>query len=128
MNDQTNDNTSAPVDASLNDKETRTWAMFLHFSLLAGFIIPLAGLIAPIIIWQLKKEELPGIDAHGKVVMNWLISAILYGIACVILMFIFIGIPLMWALCLIAVIFPIIGGIKANEGVVWKYPLSIKIF
>jgi len=42
--------------------------MFLHFSLLAGYVVPIAGLIAPIIIWQLKKNELPGLDEHGKVV------------------------------------------------------------
>ena len=36
-----------------------------------------------------------------------------------------IGIPLLMALCAIAIIFPIIGGIKANDGILWKYPLSI---
>jgi uncharacterized Tic20 family protein len=36
-----------------------------------------------------------------------------------------IGIPLLWALLVVGIIFPIIGGIKANDGVLWKYPLSI---
>lgn len=58
----------------------KQWAMFLHFSILAGFVIPIAGLIVPIIIWQIKKTELPEIDAHGKVVANWIISAIIYGV------------------------------------------------
>jgi uncharacterized protein len=104
----------------------RQWAMFLHFSLLAGFIIPILGLIVPIIIWQLKKTDLPEIDAHGKVVVNWIISAIIYWIVCVLLVFALIGYPLLFVLAAVCIIFPIIGGIKANNGELWKYPLSIQ--
>src|SRR5947207_2717362 len=51
------------------DQQTRQWAMVLHLSQFAGYAVPLAGLIAPIVIWQVKKNELPGIDAHGKIIM-----------------------------------------------------------
>jgi len=107
------------------DEQTRQWALLLHLSLLAGFLIPLAGLVVPILIWQLKKDDLPGLDAHGKVVANWIISEIIYGVACGVLALLVIGIPLLMALFAIGIIFPIIGGIKANDGIVWKYPLSI---
>lgn len=116
-----------PGNADGKQHEFRTWAMFLHFSLLAGFVIPLAGLIAPIIIWQIKKTELPEIDAHGKVVVNWLISAFIYAVISIALSLILIGIPLMFVLCVLSIAFPIIGGIKANEGQLWKYPLTIEI-
>ena len=107
------------------DQQTRQWALLLHLSLLAGFLIPLAGLIVPILIWQLKKDDLPGLDPHGRVVTNWIISEIIYGVACGVLVLVVIGIPLLMALFAVAIIFPIIGGIKANEGILWKYPLSI---
>ena len=110
------------------ERETRTWAMFLHFSLLAGYVAPIAGLIAPIIIWQVQKDKLPGIDEHGKVVVNWIISLILYVILSTLFLFIFIGIPMLIALIVATIIFPIIGGIKANDGQLWKYPLSIPFF
>ena len=113
---------------AVDDRQVRQWALFLHLSLLAGFLIPLAGLVAPIIIWQLKKEEMPGLDAHGKVVTNWLISSIIYFGASVLLIFVLIGIPLILLLCLVGVIFPIVGGIKASNGEVWKYPMSITFF
>ena len=89
--------------------------------------MPLAGLLAPIIIWQVKKSELPEIDPHGRIVVNWLISAFIYAVICMVLSMILIGIPLMFVLGTLALIFPIIGGIKANEGQLWKYPLSIEI-
>ena len=107
----------------MNEKQ---WAMILHFSMLTGFVIPLAGLIAPIIIWQIKKTEMPGIDAHGKVVVNWIISAAIYAAVCALLIVIVIGVPLLWVLGVLCIVFPIIGGIKANNGELWKYPLSIQ--
>ena len=108
----------------IQDQNTRQWAMFLHFSQLAGFFIPFAGFIVPILIWQLKKEEMPELDIHGKIVVNWLISGLIYCFICSILVFVLVGVFLFMALGLIGVIFPIIGGIKANEGKTWKYPLS----
>ncbi len=116
---------SPEAQAASKETQTRQWAMFLHLSQLAGFLVPLAGFIVPIVIWQLKKQELPGIDAHGKVVVNWIISGLIYAIACCVLIIVLIGIPLLLALGIIAIIFPIVGAIKANEGVVWKYPLTI---
>jgi uncharacterized protein len=116
---------TSPISA---EEQTRQWALFLHLSQLIGLFVPLAGLIAPILIWQIKKTELPGIDAHGKIVVNWMISEILYFVVCVILVFVIVGIPLLIALCVTAIVFPIVGGIKANNGEVWKYPMSIKFF
>lgn len=118
---------SAPVarPPASKEQQTRQWALLLHLSLLAGFLIPFAGLVVPILIWQLKKDDLPGIDPHGKVVANWIISEIIYAVACGVLALLVIGIPLLVALFAIGIVFPIIGGIKANDGIVWKYPLSI---
>lgn len=132
-----------PVSPATTEQQTRQWAMFLHLSQLAGFLVPLAGLIAPILIWQIKKEELPGIDGHGKIVINWLLSAVLYaialgflllivfGVAAIIRPFAILSLPLVMALSMIgiaSVAFAIVGGIKASNGEVWKYPLSIPFF
>ena len=127
----------APTGPANLEEQTRLWAMILHLSQLANCLAPPAGLIAPIVIWQIKKTELPEIDAHGKIVANWLISLLLYAVACVIAAVpIFCIIPpaavLAWpvvmVLSVLAVIFPIVGGIKANNGEAWKYPLSITFF
>ncbi len=106
----------------------REWAMFLHLSQLLGFLLPFGGVIAPLLIWQVKKDELPDIDDHGRVVMNWALSVLIYFVGAVVLAFVLIGIPLLLVLAVLAVVFPIIGGIKANEGELWRYPLSIPFF
>jgi uncharacterized Tic20 family protein len=76
----------------------------------------------------LKKDSMPGLKPHGYVVFNWMISAIIYAIISMILMIVGIGFLLLAALGLVSLIFPIIGGVKASEGEVWPYPLSIKFF
>jgi uncharacterized Tic20 family protein len=116
-----------PEDAN-REAQVRQWALLLHLSQFAGYAIPLGGLILPIVIWQLKKSEFPEVDAHGKVVANWIVSELIYGVMCLFLFFVLIGIPLMIVLFLLSVVFPVIGAIKANQGEVWKYPLSMTIF
>jgi len=116
---------SAWVGLTAQEQETRRWGLFLHLSVLAGYALPIAGVVVPIAIWQLKKDSLPTIDAHGKNAVNWLISLIIYAVVCGILAFAFIGIPLLMALGVVAVVFPIVAGIKANNGEVWRYPMAI---
>ena len=116
---------ASPATVDATEKETRTWAMLIHFSVLASWIVPLAGVIVPILIWQLKKDELPGIVPHAHVVMNWIITSLVYGFICLILTIIVIGALGFVVLGLATLIFSIIGGIKANEGEVWEYPGTI---
>lgn len=130
MSDIGQDPNNNPVsDGNGRDRETKQWAMFIHFSILAGWVIPIGGLIVPILLWQIKKDELPGIVPHAHVVLNWIVSSLVYALICFILMFVVIGIFGFMALALATVIFAIMGGIKANDGELWEYPGTIiKIF
>ena len=110
------------------EAETRQMALLLHLSHFAGLLTFGLGLLAPILIWQLKKNELPGLDAHGKNAANWILSELIYGAVGFALCFVIIGIPVLVILGLMGIIFPIIAAVKANEGEVWKYPLAIPFF
>ena len=110
------------------EAETRQMALLLHLSHFAGWVIPVLGLVAPIVVWQLKKNDLPGLDAHGKNAANWIISELIYGAVCFVLCFVVIGFPLLMLLGLMSAVFPIIAAVKANNGEVWKYPLAISFF
>ncbi len=121
--------TPTPAPSGDRDKETKQWAMFIHFSMLAGWVIPLAGLIVPIILWQIKKDELPGIIPHAHIVMNWMITSLVYAAICFVLLIVVIGVFGFMALGIATIIFAIVGGLKANEGEIWPYPGTIiKIF
>ena len=113
------------MENRISDSE-KQYAMFIHISQFAGVIIPGLGWILPLVLWLTKKDTSSYIDAIGKIVMNWIISCFLYAIGATILTFILIGIPLLIALGICSLIFTIIGAIRANDGILWPYPLSIK--
>jgi uncharacterized protein len=108
--------------------DENAWSMFMHFSLLCGFFLPVLGLVVPIVMWQLKKDQSGIIDKHGRIIVNWIITAIILFITFGILCFFVIGVPLLGVLLILCVVFPIIGGIKANNGEMWSYPFSIMFF
>ena len=89
----------------------KQWAMFLHLSQLAGLIVPGLGLVAPFVIWQIKKEQFPELEPHGKMVTNWIISELIYSLAIGVLAIITCGIGalLIIPIAVIAIVFPILG-------------------
>lgn len=105
-----------------------TYLMLMHLSQLVGFAAPVLGLLAPILMWALNKDKHPEVDAQGKIILNWIISVFIYAIVSVLLCFILVGIPILLALLVLDIVFPIMGAVKANDGIRWKYPLSIPFF
>jgi len=103
-------------------------AMILHFSQYLGYMVPMLGFAAPILIWQLKKDDMPELDIHGRIVANWMLSLLIYSLISAALTFILIGFLGFLVLGLLSLIYPIVGGIKANDGHPWDYPGSLRFF
>lgn len=111
---------------SLQTPEQRQMGMFIHLSLLAyAFVFPV-GAIAPILLWQLNKDKMPALEAHGKMATNFMISLAIYFAVSFVLAFVLIGFLGFLVFGLMALIFPIVGAVKANNGELWEYPLTIK--
>ena len=111
----------------LQTADEKQMGLFLHLSGLAFALVFPLGIILPIILWQTQRDKMPALDEHGKMVTNWMISATIYGVISFVLMFLVIGFLTGAVVWLLAVIFPIIGGLKANnDGELWNYPLTIK--
>lgn len=120
------DNVAAVAADALVDKDARTWAMLVHLSALIGCVIPFANLIAPIVIWQMKKKESAFVDAHGKEAVNFQLTLLIAVLVCLVLVFVLIGFFLLFAVGIGALVLTIIAGIKANEGQLYRYPVSIR--
>jgi uncharacterized Tic20 family protein len=119
--------------------EERQWAMFAHLSALLGALLTGAFgggwgcFIGPLIIWLVKKDTMPFVNDQGKEALNFNITV---AIACVILVLLsvmtlgiglIIAIPL-WVIIGIAwLVFTIIAAIKANEGVSYRYPFTLRL-
>ena len=100
-----------------------TYIMLMHLSQFAGILIPFAGFIVPILMWITQKEENSNVDLHGKNILNFMISFIIYAAVAAITI---IGLPISLIVGILYVIFVIMATIKANNGEYWKYPLTIQ--
>lgn len=123
-----------PPPPLLTDAQVRTWHMWCHLSTLSGLLVPLGFVLGPLIIWQMKKNEIPSVEAHGKAALNFqltlLIVAVVIAVVGFILSFFCIGVLFFFLLPLVGlagIIFPIIAGLKANDGKEYKYPYSFTL-
>jgi uncharacterized Tic20 family protein len=120
----------APTPPGSNESQARMWNMLCHL----GGLVPCIPCVCTLLIWQIKKNEFPSVDVHGKAALNFQITALIVGIAgiiaSVVLSIIHLGL-------LMSLLFPLIGlaylilviiaGIKANNGEDYKYPFSFNL-
>ena len=102
------------------------WSTFAHLGFVAGMVIPFGNVIAPLVIWLVFKDRSSYVDYHGKEALNFQITVTLAMIASGILILLLIGIFLLIAVVLLALVFSIMGAIKANNGEYYEYPFTIR--
>ncbi|MEA3495316.1 MAG: DUF4870 domain-containing protein [Bacteroidota bacterium] len=115
------------VEIPKHIRDERMFAMLCHLSVFSGFVIPFGNIIVPLIIWKMKKYEFPLVDDQGKEVLNFQISMLIYIAISVVLTIFIIGIPILIALLIFDLIITVIGALKANEGIMYRYPMSMHI-
>lgn len=125
--DQTTAHHTVSPKRKLWGMDERGFSAMLHISQFAGILVPFAGFILPVVMWISGKEDSEVVNQHGKVVINWMISLAIYLTICAVLVIIGIGFIGLIALAVLNVVFVIKGAIKANEGILWSYPMTIKI-
>jgi len=152
MSDE-NDYADAHVEPPVESTPPKQfWGMNLNtYCMLMNLIqiLPGWGWIIAILMWILNKDNSPEIDRYGKNVTNWIISFAIFFMAMSVVSGIFgmVGLVLtfvtnaplfllghfsMGITCLVVMIvglvFPIIAAVKANDGILWKYPFSYTFF
>ncbi len=100
--------------------EDRTMAILAHV------LCIVAGFIAPLVIYLVKKDSSAYATAHAKEALNFQLTMLVAYIVSFILMFVLIGILLMVLVSLANLVLIIIATIKASENKLYKYPFSIK--
>lgn len=114
------------MDSELS-KDERMWGMLCHLGALGGVVIPFGNVIVPLVIWMVKKEDMPFVEEQGKESLNFQITVAIAMAVCFLLSFVLIGLLLMPIVGIGALVFVIIAGIKANEGESYRYPWAIRL-
>ncbi len=106
--------------------DSKRLGMLTHLSGLIGSFFPPANLVIPLIIWLMKKDEMPFVDEAGKEVINFQISMIIYYAIATVLCFLLIGFLIFPVLWVFSFVVSLIGTLRANDGISYKYPMCIK--
>ena len=115
-------------DAPQVSKEEQNWAMICHLSALAGFLIPFGNIVGPLIVWLIKRAEMPLVDSNGKEALNFQITVSIAIAVCIPLMFVLIGIPIMIIIALGALILTIMAAVKISNGELeYRYPFALRL-
>jgi hypothetical protein len=118
--------TPPPPPAGSPSAEEKQWALFAHLSALIGYIIPFGSIIGPLVIWQIKKNEMPFVDDQGKEALNFQITICILAIICILLILVLIGILLLWVLAIVNLIFIVLAAIAASNGQAYRYPFAFR--
>ncbi len=106
-------------------REDNQLIVLTHLSQLITLVIGFGSLLLPLVFWLTQKDKVYQMDAHGKNILNFQLSLIVYCIICIPLILLF-GLGLLGFIVLgvISIVFPIVNAIKASRGEVPTYPLT----
>lgn len=123
----------APGPEESIDQQARTWALFTHLSSLSMYVgVPFGNVVGPLVLWLIRKDDMPFVDDQGKEALNFNISVLLYAVIAGIFALVTIGVGLiiaipLWLILVVGhLVYTILGTINANNGVYHRYPLTIR--
>ena len=108
------------VPAPMAPADERLWAMLGHLSELAFTVI------APIIILAVLGPRSAFVQDQAKEALNFQLTVLIAGVASAFLILVGIGLVLLPAVAVYGVVFAVIAAVKSYEGVLYRYPLTIR--
>ncbi|MCC6596830.1 MAG: DUF4870 domain-containing protein [Rhodanobacteraceae bacterium] len=123
-----------PDSATPPSGDERTWALMGHLSAFTAFVTGgLGSMLGPLVVWLIKRDTMPFVADQAKEALNFNITVFIIG--CVLVLFSIvtfgIGLLLAWplgiALFIGWVVLTILAAIKANEGVAYRYPWTLRL-
>ena len=114
-----------PGQRPLPPDQERLWGMLAHLlSFVAAYIA--LGFLAPLIVLMVFGQRSAYVRAHAVESLNFNLSWLLYAIVAGILVIVGIGLLILLALGIAYVVLVVIASVRANNGQLYRYPLTIR--
>ena len=104
----------------------RQWSLICHLSGLSGYVIPFGNIIAPMVIRSLKRGQYPMVERHAKEVINFQITFTIWIVIAALFVYFNIGIWFLVILIAVHISLMIYAAIKAEDGIYFRYPLTVR--
>lgn len=122
------ENLPPPVPAPSNQPTSdNSLAVVMQLLGFAGFVFPFGNIIAPLILWLVKRTESPLLDCTGKEVVNFQISFTIYAAIAGVLCFVLIGLLILPVIFILWIVFMVIAAVKTGNGEDYRYPATIRL-
>ncbi len=108
------------------NKDERLWGMLCHLLSFSGYLVPFGSVLGPLIVWMIKKDDMPFVNDQGKESLNFQLTMLIAVIVSVILCFVLIGFLMLGVVLIFQIVVVIIASIKANDGIKYRYPYTIR--
>jgi len=96
-------------------------------ALVGYFVVPFGNVVAPLIVYLMKKDESPFVADQSRESLNFQISLLIYALISGVLVVVLIGLLLLPIIWVVGVILTIIASVKAANGEAYRYPLTIRL-
>ncbi|MFH7242728.1 MAG: DUF4870 domain-containing protein [Spirulina sp.] len=106
--------------------ESRMWASLAHVSAFLGLVFPFGSILGPLLIWLVKRDEMPFVDDQAKEALNFNLSMTIYMVASVLMILVLVGILMIVILSFVWMVLVILAAVRSNEGMAYRYPLTIR--
>ena len=113
--------------------EAKQLGMFAHLVALAGLIIPFGNIIGPLILWMVKKDQVPFVNDQGKESLNFQITVTLAFIASIVaaVLLACAGVGVLfyavWIIPIAGAVMAAMAAMEANKGVAYRYPFALRL-
>jgi uncharacterized Tic20 family protein len=111
-------------DLSNPTAEERSLALITHLCSLVATSL-LMNVFVPVIIMCISDS--PFVKDQAKEALNFQLNVLIWGLICIFLCFVFIGIPLLIILAIGAIVLPICASISVAGGKAYRYPLAWRL-
>lgn len=122
---------SSPPPPSFDNE--RFWTMLVHLTALSGYFSFAGFFLGPVVVWLAQRDRFPAVTSHFHEAINFQLSMLLYAIVLTIVCILTLGLgfliawPFYLIIAILDLIFPILAAVRASEGQLYRYPLSIRM-
>jgi len=89
--------------------------------------VPFGNILGPLVVWLVRREHSVFVGVEAKEALNFNITLAIGGLICFLLLRLSIGVLFAATLAVFWLVMTIIAALKANEGVAYRYPFTLRL-